>query len=216
MVGDIAHVFNRGVEKRKIFLDDKDYLRFTSNLFLLNNRSGKIRTRRENIFNIENKAKIEKLVEILKWSLLPNHYHILIYEKIEGGILEFTKRLGNAYTKYFNTKNEGRSGYLFQNSARAVLMENNKQFLFIPFYIDLNPLDLKYPNWEEQSLDTNRAIDFLYSYEWSSFRDSLDGGERELIINKNMFYDLFDTNPKQYKSELVDFLSAPNRVDLPG
>src|SRR3989338_5717463 len=132
MVGDIVHVCNRGIEKRRIFTD---------NLFLLNNKNGKIRTVK-NIFETASLPKREKLVEVLKWGLLPNHYHLLLYEVVEGGIIEFTKRLGNAFTKYFNTRNEGRSGYLFQNSAKIILINDERQYLYITFYIDINPLDL--------------------------------------------------------------------------
>ena len=208
MVGDISHVFNRGVEKRKIFLDNQDYLRFVNNLFLLNNKLGKIRTTKKEIFDspvLERK----KLVEILKWSLLPNHYHLLLYEIEEGGILEFTKRLGNAYTKYFNTKNKKRSGYLFQNRAKNVSIKNNSQFLYIPFYVDLNPLDLKFPDWKNHHIDNNKAIEFLKSYEWSSFKDYFGNGNRQSIINEGLFYDLFDTNKKGYQEDLSDFLRNP-------
>jgi len=154
MVGDIAHVCNRGVEKRKIFLDHADYVRFRDNLFLLNNLEGKIRTKHKNIFQANIKLpERDKLVDIFKWSLLPNHFHLLLHETVDGGILEFTKRLGNAYTKYFNTKNEGRSGYLFQNSAKIIKVENNRHFLYLPFYIDLNSAELS----------AVRSIEFLRS-----------------------------------------------------
>ena len=71
MIGDICHVFNRGVEKRKIFLDNQDYKRFVDNLFLLNNKSGKIRTRHKDIFANSN-IKREKLVEILMRKISTN------------------------------------------------------------------------------------------------------------------------------------------------
>ena len=75
MIGDIAHVCNRGVEKRKVFIDQNDYSRFANDLFLLNNKSGKIRTRKKNDFKSSD-FKREKLVDVLKWSLLPNHYFL--------------------------------------------------------------------------------------------------------------------------------------------
>jgi putative transposase len=216
MIGDFAHVFNRGVEKRKIFLDEKDYLRFVSNLFLLNNKSGKLRTERKNIFSEPRSLlKQEKLVEILKWSLLPNHYHLLLEEKIEGGILEFTKRLGNAYTKYFNTKNKGRSGYLFQNSAKIIPIDNDRQFLYIPLYIDLNPLDLIYPDWVNNNVfNKEKALDFLRSYRWSSFADYFSERDFSSIVNRELFYDLFDTDHKKYQSELGGFLKEPIGIDI--
>lgn len=214
MVGDLAHVCNRGVEKRKIFLDKHDYERFVENLYLLNNQSGKLRTERKNIFKAPNfLPKQDKLVEILKWSLLPNHYHLLLYEVAEGGILEFTKRLGNAYTKYFNLKNNGRSGYLFQNKAQIIPIINESQFLYIPFYIDLNPLDLKFPNWKKHRLPKQSAINFLKSYAWSSFQNYFGGGNYENVISQDRFYDLFDTDMKKYEKEIALFLEEPFKLN---
>lgn len=212
MQGDLYHVFNRGVDKRKIFIDDKDYMRFVNNLFLLNNKGGKIRTKKKDFFN-DVDIKRDKLVEILRWSLLPNHYHLLLYEVRDGGVVEFTKRLGNAYTKYFNTKNKNRSGYLFQNSAKIVLVDNNRQFLYIPFYIDLNPLDL-YPDYHKNIVN-NKSINFLKQYKWSSLGNT--SGDRNFcqVINTDLFFDLFDTNQKEYEIELINYLKEEG-VNLAG
>jgi len=205
MIGDISHVYNRGVEKRKIFLDNQDYSRFRDNLFLLNNKKGKIRTREKDIRNITD-LKQEKLVEVLKWSLLPNHYHLLLYELVDGGISEFIKRVGNAYTKYFNTKMQDRSGYLFQNKAQTVLIVEESQFLYIPFYIDLNPLDLKFPNWKSMRPSKSLASSFLSSYEWSSFRDYFTEGGYQMILNTKLFSNLFELPSQKYEKELFDFM----------
>ncbi len=205
MVGDIAHICNRGVEKRKIFINHADYLRFRDNLFLLNNVDGKIRTKHKDIFRLNAKLpKRNKLVDVLKWSLLPNHFHLLLHENIEGGILEFTKRLGNAYTKYFNIKNQGRSGYLFQNSAKIIRIKDDRHFFHLPFYIDLNPIELS----------TDRKIEFLKSYKWSSFRDYFGDGECIDITNKDLFYEIFDTNPTRYYSEITDFLRDRRKFEV--
>lgn len=223
MVGDLAHVYNRGVEKRKIFLSESDYFRFATDLLFLNNKEGKIRIRKKNpLQDIEKVlSKRKKLVEVLKWSLLPNHYHLLLYEVSEGGILEFTKRLGNAYTKYFNTKYRGRSGYLFQNSAKIIPITNNSQFLYIPIYIDLNCIDLIFKDWKNQKNHSlKKALDFLKSYRWSSFRDYFGRGEFGTADRNKFFYDLFDTNPKAYTKELESFIKDPiekyKLANLPG
>jgi len=205
MKGDIAHICNRGVEKRRIFLDKQDYKRFVDNLFLLNNVGGKIRTKKKDIFN-DPKLKQDKLVEILKWSLLPNHFHLLLYEVVEGGISEFTRRVGNAYTKYFNTKNQGRNGYLFQNGSKIILIENDSHFQYIPFYIDLNPVQSFLKTQKPAPLIAEKVQTFLRSYEWSSFKDFFGDGQRIAIVNQNLFYDLFDTNLKTYRKELLEFM----------
>jgi putative transposase len=203
MIGDIAHICNRGIEKRKIFLDTSDYERFVENLFLLNNSKGKIRSSK-NIFRAKKLPEQDKLVEVLKWSLLPNHYHLLLYEKREGGILEFTKRLGNAYTKYFNIKNNGRSGYVFQNHAKIIPITDERQALYIPYYIDINPLDLVFSN-RKNLLPTSskKALEFLRQYEWSSYKDYFGKGEQSLLVSKDLFYELFDIQPGKYEEELV-------------
>ena len=208
MIGDIAHVCNRGVEKRQIFIDKKDYLRFVENLYLLNNKDGKLRTEWKDIFqNPTLLPEQDKLVEILRWVILPNHYHLLIKEVVEGGIVEFTKRLGNAYTKYFNIKYDGRSGYLFQNSAKILVIREDRHYLYIPFYIDLNALDLSHV-----PLKKEKVFNFLMDYEWSSFKDFYSVSQYAPVINQEEFYGNFDFDADSYKKQVVNL--AGRRVEL--
>ncbi len=206
MIGDLAHICNRGVDKRKIFNTQSDYRRFRDNLFLLNNEDGKIRTKHKNIFELNiNLPKRKKLVEVLKWTLMPNHFHLLLYEISEGGILEFTKRLGNAYTKYFNLKNNRRKGYLFQNRARIISFQNERHFSYAPIYIDLNHLDLI-------KEDTKDKFQFLVDYEWSSLKNFYDTRYDDSTVDRGLFYRIFETDKIKYKKDLLDFIK--NREDL--
>lgn len=208
MIRDIAHVCNRGVEKRKIFLDKNDYQRFVENLYLLNNKDGKLRTERKDIFRDHIfLPRQDKLVEVLRWVVMPNHYHLLLMEVAEGGILEFVKRLGNAYTKYFNIKYEGRSGYLFQNSAKTIRIREDRHYLYIPFYIDLNVLDLSAAQLKKEEI-----LDFLINYEWSSFRDYYGESKYTPLINQTEFYKNFDFDSESYKKEVVNL--AGRRLEL--
>ena len=212
----MAHVFNRGVDRRRILNDEKDYYRFVHNLLFLNNQSGKIRVRRKNKLKDINILLSERkpLVDILKWSLLPNHYHLLLHEKIDGGIVEFTKRIGNAYTKYFNTKQRGRSGYLFQNSAKMVPILDHSQMLYIPIYIDLNCLDVFVSNWKNKIIDSNKAIKFLSNYKWSSFKSYYGGGNFDEVVDMDLFYEMFSTTSEKYKEELKEFIKEPIGLEL--
>lgn len=207
MIGDIAHICNRGVDKRKIFNDKGDYIRFRDNLFLLNNVGGKIRTKHKNIFAYNEKLPTRnKLVEIFKWSLMPNHFHMLLYEVVEGGILEFTKRVGNAFTKYFNIKNNGRSGYLFQSRAKIIRAGDEKYFPYIPIYIELNPADLI-------KRSVVHKIEFLKSYEWGSLKNYYGQYDDEKIVDKELFYKVFETNPDTYWEDIESFLSDREKLD---
>ncbi|MDO8564988.1 MAG: hypothetical protein Q7R88_03280 [bacterium] len=212
MIGDISHICNRGLEKRKIFVTERDYHRFVVNLFRLNNKGAALRNVENSLFE----QPQNKLVEILQWSLLPNHYHLLVYEKTEGGTLSFAKRLGNAFTKYVNTKEE-RNGYLFGNHAKIVPIKKDSQFLYIPFYIDLNPLDLGYPKWKTGGVtNPERALDFLLQYKWSSFQDHFTNRPCKAILNQKLFYDLFETTREEYRTGLLEFLDREESVDLTG
>jgi len=208
MVGDIYHICNRGIRKEKIFDSESDYLRFVLNLYRLNNKGESLRMNPHRN-SINDFPEQDKIVEVLKWTLLPNHYHLLLYEKVEGGVLEFIKRLGNAYTKYINIKREA-SGYLFQNSARMIPITNNRQFLYVPFYIDLNLLDLIYPKNERRNINVKKSLDFFKKYKWSSFRDYFNsqGSQFSKIINQDLFYETFDVESQDYEKELCEFFES--------
>lgn len=208
MVGDIYHICNRGIRKEKIFDNDSDYFRFVLNLYRLNNKGESLRMNPHRK-SIDSFPEQDKIVEVLKWTLLPNHYHLLLYEKVDGGVLEFVKRLGNSFTKYINIKREA-SGYLFQNSARIIQIQNDKHFLYIPFYIDLNLLDLIYQKDEHRKIDVKKSLDFFKNYKWSSFRDYFNGQTSPFskIINKDLFYETFDIDSKTYQKELCEFLEG--------
>ena len=103
--GELYHVYNRGVDKRIVFLDKEDYLRFYQVLNLFNTS--------EPVVNFDvARAKMkrgeqsQKLVEIKAYSLLDNHYHLILQQNVDGGISEFMRRIGTGYTSYFNQKNE--------------------------------------------------------------------------------------------------------------
>ncbi len=218
MTGDIAHICNRGVNKQNIFLEETDYLRFLEDLYKFNNKGGAIK---DKFIDLSKPLpKQDKIIEILKWSLLPNHYHLLIYENIDGGIVEFVKRLGNGYTKYFNIKNE-RSGYLFQNSAKILRIQNERHLLYIPLYIETNPLDLHQYDWRENGLtDDKEALSFLNSYRWSSYRDYHGTENFPSIINQEMYFNLFETTQIQYEQEMREWLKhgrgRATQINLPG
>ena len=204
MVGDIVHICNRGVNKQTIFCGVNDYMRFVESLYKFNNKGDSLRSR--SLF--DNLPPQEKIVEILKWSLLPNHYHLLVYEKVEGGVTQFAKRIGNGYTKYFNIKNK-RSGYLFQNKAKIIKVEDDAHFLYLPYYVELNPLDLFDTAWRDEGIhQKKRAEVFLSTYRWSSYQDYVGKKNFPMIINKDLFFDLFETNKAAYGKEMWKLLEA--------
>lgn len=216
---EIYHIINRGVEKRNIFLDDKDYLRFMHDLYEFNDEAPA-----ENIYyksiNLESyevkPRKIKKrklLVEILAFCLMPNHYHLLLRQKNNNGIAKFMQKLGTGYTMSFNKKYK-RIGSLFRGPFNAILINKESHFLNLPYYIHLNPLDIEFPEWRERKLkDYNKAIEFLNNYRWSSHLDYLGEHNFPSVINREFLLDVFGRQDK-YKQNTEKWLQEMKTYDI--
>lgn len=93
----LYHVYNRGTEKRKIFLDDFDYRRFLLSMKLMNEKKDGLMiawrdyqsanpNSSEETFLRCHLRKREPLVEFVSFSLIPNHYHFILKQKAEKGV----------------------------------------------------------------------------------------------------------------------------------
>ena len=174
------HIFNRGVEKRNIFLDNEDFRRFLFEINEFNDINSTINTlRRFNEGSPTSFKMIDKepLVKIASYCLMPNHFHFILEQLKENGISKFLQKIGTGYTNYFNRKYE-RSGVLFQGKFKAVLIDKSAYITYLIQYIHLNPLDLIEPDWKEKGLrNYRRAKDFLKSYKWTDCDDYDKYGE---------------------------------------
>lgn len=205
---------NRGVEKRIVFLKESYYLRFIYNFRDFNdveNVKFPYNQRRDKAHLKLNDGKPkEELVDILSWTLMPNHPHLLVQEKIDGGVSIFSKKIFGGYTKYFNELNE-RSGVLFQGRTKIIRVTKEPHLIHLPFYIMTNPLDLIEPGWREKGIqDLKRAIDFLEEYRYSSFRDLIGKENFPFVINKELFYKLFRTNKEMFKKDFIKWIESYN------
>ncbi|OGF61318.1 hypothetical protein A2662_00490 [Candidatus Giovannonibacteria bacterium RIFCSPHIGHO2_01_FULL_45_33] len=211
--GEIYHIFNRGVEKRLIFMDDFDRKRFIDSLYQFNDTSP--------VFNFGHKLtevrlqfrEREEMVEIMAFALMPNHYHLMVRGITENGITEFMRKLGTGYTNYFNAKYQ-RVGPLFQGKFKATPIKDERHFLYLPYYIHLNPLDLTDKKWREQGISNlKKAEKYLASYKWSSHLDY--AGEKNFpeIIDKALLSEIFEST-EQYKKDLLDWVSEENLSEI--
>jgi len=209
MKGDFFHLVNRGVDKRSVFEDESDYLRFIDNLYDFNDTENTIYHYRERKARRQfpDVARREmQLVNILSWTLIPNHPHIFVQEKVNQGISLFSKKIFGGYTKYFNEKRE-RSGVLFQGRTKIIKIEKDAHFAHLPFYIMSNALDLIEPDWRKQEIkDIQRAIDFLKKYKYSSFQDLTGKENFPSALNKQLFFKLFNTNEKKFEKDFIEWL----------
>jgi putative transposase len=224
-MNDIYHVLNRGIEKRKIFIDAQDYFRFIHDLFEFNDventdissyifRRQYSDVRRRNIQN--NKiGKIERkprklLVKINAFCLMPNHYHLLLTPAAENGVALFMKKINGGYVKYFNNKYK-RKGTLFEGKYKRILVKDESHFIHLPYYIHLNPLDLAAPEWRERKIKNyKKAMKFLETYRWSSYLDYIGKKNFPSVTQRQFLMDFFG-GCKKYKEDAINYLKE---IDL--
>lgn len=151
------HVFGRGVNKDKIFIDDNDKVRF---IFLITHFQSPTR-----IYNISwstnnfikkgsfttTEDKLEEItqkrnVDLTAFAIMPNHFHLLV-QNLEDGILSvYMHRVLTAYSKYFNTKYK-KKGHVFEGPFKTVRITGNNQILHLSSYIHKNPKELR--EWQD-------------------------------------------------------------------
>jgi len=137
--GELFHLFNRGVDKRIIFVDSYDIRRFFKSMIEFNVVSP-IGSLYENSFRQlggETAKSEDRLVNIIAYCLNPNHFHFILEQLTTGGISEFMKRLSGGYAWYFNNKYK-RSGSLFQGAFKDVHIDSNEYLLHVSAYVNLN------------------------------------------------------------------------------
>ena len=213
--GEFYHIYNRGTDKRKIFLLREDYDRFLSLLYLANS-SEPIRI--DNIRHLKSKQGLtllesvlklqrsEPLVDIGAYCLMPNHFHMIVRERVDGGMSRFMQKLTTAYTMYFNIRHE-RNGALFQGTFKATHAKDDRYLSYLLSYIHLNPIKLIDPTWKENGIRNQRqAKSYLERYAYSSYPEYL-GKERihTVIINKEAL-PAYCGSVKDFKQSTLDWL----------
>ena len=215
----LYHIYNRGVEKRKVFIDDQDRFRFIHDLFEFNDEACaqniyyKLPSLKSYEVQPRKISKRKLLVEIIAFCLMPNHFHLFLRQNADNGVIRFMQKLGTGYTMFFNQKYQ-RVGGLFQGRFKAVLIEKESHFLYLPHYIHLNPLDLYMPLWREKRItNPEKALKFLESYRWSSYPDHAGKKNFPSVISSNLFKKLFGT-PKEYRESLREWIWDMDLADL--
>lgn len=168
--GEIYHLFNRGVERRVVFTNKREYQRALDVIGYYRFADLPMRFSRLMELTVEEKAKVVDLlkskgqveVKVLAFCLMPNHFHLLVKQEKDDGISRFISNISNSYSKYFNTKHK-RLGPLFQGAFKAVRVETDEQLIHLSRYIHLNPVSSSMV--KEESLG---------SYPWSSLPEYLE------------------------------------------
>lgn len=216
--GEYYHIYTRGVEKRKIFLNKKDYERFVALLYVMNQSDNFVFRdflRTKKLSDIFNEPRKSPIVSVVAYCLMPNHFHLILQEYEEGGISKFMSKVLTSYSMYFNIKYK-RSGSLFMHPFRSKHINNDSYYLYIYSYIHLNPISLIESAWKEVEIKDYKKVEkFLNGYLYSSYLDFQKEGRKEsgildfskvpdfLIKKENLFNHIDSFN--QFKEVTKDY-----------
>ena len=213
MPGEYYHIFSRTILNIPEFKDYSNAKRLYL-AFLISNStksSGAFELLRKNkdvslneILKITEDGK--KLVDILCYVIMSDHYHLLLREREENGITNFILKCNTSIAKYINIKNE-RRGPLFESRFKSKHIDSNEYLLHLSLYIHLNPLDfLVGKGWREHSLKNWSSVKSkLLDYQWSSLKHFLDITQKNPVISGiEIIKKQFD-NEKDYENFLKDW-----------
>lgn len=194
--GETYHIFNRGVAKLPIFKNRRDYTRLLDTLYYYQFQGPKPRFSQLKRFKNQKFEANKKIIEIICYCLMPNHFHFMVKQLVENGISEFMNKISNSYTKYFNTAHN-RVGPLLQGQFKAVRIESDEQLVHLSRYIHLNPI-------------TSYVARDLKDYIWSSYHsyvsievNKLCNPDLVLLMFKNYkIYEQFVLDQQDYAKSL--------------
>ncbi|OGE37299.1 hypothetical protein A3D79_02940 [Candidatus Daviesbacteria bacterium RIFCSPHIGHO2_02_FULL_39_8] len=196
--GEYYHLYNRGINKQQTFSDQRDYVRFIQTFlyYQIGNPKPKYSTYKPNgIYTID---PTKKIVEVIAYCLMPNHFHLLVKQLQDGGISEFIRKFINSYTKYRNIKHRI-LGPTFQALFKAVRIETDEQLLHVSRYIHLNPL-------------VSFMVKDLRFYKWSSYPFYLGLTDNPVVAKKEILN--FFKSPKSYEKFVLDHAEYATALEI--
>ena len=197
--GEIYHVFNKTADKKEVFLNNLYAGGFYDRLIYY--RSTKA-TYSFSILNRLKQAELQSIdfevrlpehfqADVLNYSLMPNHYHLLLKQNKDNGITNFVSKTTNSFTKYVNGK-EQRQGQIFLKDFTAVRILSNEQLIHTSRYIDLN--------YYSSGLVKN--LEELTTLKWTGFPAYL-GLKKDRLINTDFILGMFKDS-EEYKRFVFD------------
>lgn len=188
------HIYNCGIENRRIFENDQDYQTFIRYLKIYLTPVEILAKVEPSLRKHLIKNNLSSDVKLLAYCLMPNHFHLLIWQKSKDAASRLMRALTTAYSMYFN-KRYNRQGSLFQGIYKASKPETDQQLQYITRHIHKNP--------QEQAISVS-------NYQWSSYQNFL-GNHYDSWLDPHKILEYFNrSNPNSNYANFVEI-----ETDLP-
>ncbi len=195
--GECYHIYNRSIAGFVIFSSSEECQRMIELIDILRFKNFNYQFSHfkklsdKNQFIELEKLRIENktLVDIVAYCIMPTHFHLIIRQNKNLGIIKYIAKISNSYSKYFNTKHH-RSGPLWSSRFKSVRVQDDEQLLHLTRYIHLNPVSAN-------------VVSNPFDWQFSSYKEYLEKTASKICNYKN----ILEIDPKKYK-EFVN-----NRID---
>lgn len=170
VINEWYHCHNRGIDGRRTFDNDPDYQRFLQLLYLANDEfplrySDLGRRDTEEMLRI---PRGKPLVSVGAFCLMQNSFHLALKEAVEGGVPAFMRKVGTAYTMYFNARRK-RRGNLFLKPFASLPTPSPRELQRLISFVHSRPAALYEGEWESGTVvDPQFLEEHLISYRYSS------------------------------------------------
>jgi len=227
--GEYYHIYNRTILSVPEFKEKNNCNRLLQAFLLANStKSGQafeyLRNNNKPVYEVGFKALLnnaleiarsgEKLVDVLCYAIMPDHYHLLIREVKEKGATEFIRKSNISIANYIN-KTKNRRGAIFEGRFKSKHIDSNEYLRHLSLYIHLNPLDfIAGKEWREHKLENfNDYKNKLLNYPWSSLSFFLNNTPNDIISGHETITSQFK-NRDDYEFYLKSWTNDFAEIDL--
>jgi putative transposase len=199
----VYHIYNRGIDGREVFGDDDDYhnmLGIIDSYLLLPSEEEKIsiyKTERPYILKHKKEMNLAKEIELLGYCLMPDHWHMLVWQEDPEAIVKLVRRIMTKYVMYFNQRYK-RHGPLFESVYRGVKVDNREQTLDLLRYLHFNPMAKQVKRFGLVETVTGFTPEY---YLYSSYKNYFGQGVLESVKTGRMV-EMFDKS--NYRKDDID------------
>lgn len=210
-VDSYVHVVKRGARGMAITRDENDRKRFRRLLYYLNDEFQSefwetALTKRDSLERPKNWPAREPLVHVVAWTLMPNHFHLILKEIKDGGIARYMQRVGGSMTRHFNEK-YGEQGSIFQGAYKCRTIATDRYMRWALSYVMVKNVFELYPGGLSEAVSKfDRAWKWAGKYEYSSFGD-FAAGNPSPILEPGSFADFF-RSADEFKSLSRDMVKS--------
>lgn len=209
VTGEVYHVMNKSIAGYKIFSGRRDYERMmmTLRFFTLINPPGRFSRfiSGTQVQEMGYEAAVDEIgrengwkMQIIAYSIMPTHLHIVAKQLDEKGISEMLQMALNSYARYFNTKYK-RHGPLFVGNFKNVLVKSDEQLLHLTRYVHVNPVSAG-------------LVDSPEDWPFSSYHEYIEPEKTLYPLAK--FKGLVNCTPEEYRKFVEDYAGFQKELAL--